>query len=53
MACWMRGTHQRVPRCHGLERCRDKGFGGTNRWLGVIADNPVNIARVLEKQAAS
>jgi transposase, IS5 family len=34
--------------------CRYKGYVGMNRWvgLGVIADNIVNIARAMEKQAA-
>ena len=54
MAHRMRGTHQVVKRRHGLDRCRYKGSVGMDRWvgLGVIADNVVNISRVMEKQAA-
>jgi len=42
-----------VKRRHGLDRCRYKGYIGMNRWvgLGVIADNVVNIGRVMQKQA--
>jgi transposase, IS5 family len=43
-----------VKQRHGLDRCRYKGSVGMDRWvgLGVIADNVVNISRVMEKQAA-
>jgi transposase, IS5 family len=42
-----------VKRRHGLDRCRYEGCAGMNRWvgLGVIADNLVNIGRLMEKQA--
>ena len=42
-----------VKRRHGLDRCRYKGAVGMKRWigLGVVADNLINIGRVLEKQA--
>src|SRR6266852_168623 len=38
-----------VKRRHGLNRCRYKGDAGMHRWvgLGVIADNLINIGRVL------
>jgi IS5 family transposase len=54
---WRTGCEGRisvVKRRHGLRRCRYKGFGGMNRWvgLGIIADNLVNIGRAMEKQAA-
>ena len=53
---WRTGCEGRisvVKRRHGLTRCRYKGFIGLNRWvgLGVIADNVVNIGRMMEKQA--
>ncbi len=43
-----------VKRRHGLDRCRYKGFAGMQRWvgLGVIADNIVNIGRMMEKRTA-
>jgi IS5 family transposase len=55
---WRTGSEGRisvVKRRHGLRRCRYKGFAGMNRWvgLGVIADNVVNIGRMMEKQATS
>jgi IS5 family transposase len=54
---WRTGSEGRisvVKRRHGLTRCHYKGFIGMNRWvgLGVIADNVLNIGRVIEKQAA-
>jgi IS5 family transposase len=54
---WRTGCEGRisvVKRRHGLDRCRYKGSVGMDRWvgLGVIADNVVNISRVMEKQAA-
>jgi IS5 family transposase len=40
-----------VKRRHGLNRCRDKGERGMRRWVGfgVIADNLINIGRVLSR----
>jgi len=54
---WRTGCEGRisvVKRRHGLNRCRYKGDAGMKRWvgLGVIADNLVNIGRVMEKQSA-
>jgi IS5 family transposase len=54
---WRTGCEGRisvVKRRHGLDRCRYKGFVGMQRWvgLGVIADNIVNIGRMMEKRAA-
>jgi IS5 family transposase len=54
---WRTGCEGRisvVKRRHGLNRCRYKGDAGMKRWvgLGVIADNLVNIGRVMEKHAA-
>jgi IS5 family transposase len=54
---WRTGCEGRisvVKRRHGLDRCRDKGFVGMERWvgLGVIADNIVNISRAMKKQTA-
>jgi IS5 family transposase len=42
-----------VKRRHGLNRCRYKGDAGMKRWvgLGVIADNLINIGRVLATRA--
>ena len=39
-----------LKRRHGLNRCRYKGTAGMKRWvgLGVIADNLINIAQVLD-----
>jgi len=41
-----------VKRRHGLNRSRHKGETGIKRWvwLGVIADNLVNISRAMTKQ---
>ncbi len=49
---WRTGCEGRisvVKRRHGLNRCRYKGDIGMKRWvgLGVIADNLINIGRVL------
>lgn len=53
---WRTGSEGRisvVKRRHGLDRCRYKGLAGMNRWvgLGVIADNLVNIGRVMETKS--
>ena len=53
---WRTGCEGRISvtkRRHGLNRCRYKGDAGMKRWvgLGVIADNLINISRVLNKQA--
>ncbi len=53
---WRTGCEGRisvVKRRHGLDRCRYKGFVGMQRWvgLGVIADNIVNIGRMMETRA--
>jgi transposase, IS5 family len=52
---WRTGCEGRisvVKRRHGLDRSRYKGDAGMKRWvgLGVIADNLVNISRVIAKQ---
>src|SRR6266446_2804943 len=52
---WRTGCEGRisvVKRRHGLSRSRYKGDAGMKRWvgLGVIADNLVNISRVMAKQ---
>ena len=52
---WRTGSEGRisvVKRRHGLGRSRYKGDAGMQRWvgLGVIADNLVNISRVMAKQ---
>ena len=52
---WRTGCEGRisvVKRRHGLGRSRYKGDAGSKRWagLGVIADNLVNISRVMAKQ---
>ena len=49
---WRTGCEGRisvVKRRHGLNRCRYKGADGMKRWvgLGVVADNLINIGRVL------
>ena len=43
-----------LKRRHGLNRCRYRGDDGMKRWvgLGVIADNLINIGRVLALRAA-
>jgi hypothetical protein len=53
---WRTGCEGRVSvvkRRHGLNRCRYKGHVGMERWvgLGVIADNLINIGRMLEEAA--
>jgi hypothetical protein len=52
---WRTGCEGRisvVKRRHGLGRSRYKGDTGIKRWvgLGVIADNLVNISRVMAKR---
>jgi IS5 family transposase len=54
---WRTGSEGRisvVKRRHGLNRSRYKGDAGMKRWvgLGVIADNLLNISRVMAKQRA-
>lgn len=49
---WRTGSEGRISvlkRRHGLNRSRYKGDDGMNRWvgLGVIADNFINIGRVM------
>jgi transposase, IS5 family len=53
---WRTGCEGRISvikRRHGLNRCRYKGEDGMKRWvgLGIIADNLINIGRVLHKRA--
>ena len=55
---WRTGCEGRisvVKRRHGLNRCRYKGDNGMKRWvgLGVIADNLINIGRVLATRAGT
>jgi IS5 family transposase len=55
---WRTGCEGRisvVKRRHGLYRCRYKGADGMKRWvgLGVIADNLINIGRVLATRAGT
>jgi IS5 family transposase len=54
---WRTGCEGRISvlkRRHGLNRCRYRGDDGMKRWvgLGVIADNLINIGRILVSQAA-
>jgi transposase, IS5 family len=54
---WRTGCEGRISvlkRRHGLNRCRYRGDDGMKRWvgLGVIADNLINIGRILAPQAA-
>jgi len=54
---WRTGCEGRISvlkRRHGLNRCRYRGDDGIKRWvgLGVIADNLINIGRILVCQAA-
>jgi len=54
---WRTGCEGRISvlkRRHGLNRCRYRGDYGMKRWvgLGVIADNLINIGRMLALQAA-
>jgi IS5 family transposase len=53
---WRTGCEGRVSvvkRRHGLNRSRYTGPVGTERWvgLGVIADNLINVGRVMEQVA--
>ena len=53
---WRTGGEGRISvlkRRHGLNRCRYRGQDGTGRWvgLGVIADNLINIGRILAAEA--
>ena len=53
---WRTGCEGRISvakRRHGLNRCRYKGSVGMKRWvgLGVVADNLINIGRVMETQS--
>jgi len=53
---WRTGCEGRisvVKRRHGLNRCRYKGDDGMKRWvgLGVVADNLINMGRVLATRA--
>jgi transposase, IS5 family len=53
---WRTGCEGRISvlkRRHGLSRCRYKGAAGMDRWVGfgVIADNIINIGRVMEQAA--
>src|SRR5580704_7524930 len=55
---WRTGCVGRISvlkRRHGLNRCRYKGRQGMIRWtgLGVIADNLINIGRVIDKRKKS
>ena len=52
---WRTGCEGRISvlkRRHGLTRCHYRGQDGMNRWVGfgVIADNLINIGRVLATQ---
>lgn len=52
---WRTGSEGRISllkRRHGLNRCRYRGDAGMQRWvgLGVIADNLINIGRVLAQR---
>ena len=54
---WRTGCEGRISvlkRRHGLNRCRYRGDDGMKRWvgLGVIADNLINIGRILAQQTA-
>jgi IS5 family transposase len=54
---WRTGCEGRISvlkRRHGLNRCRYRGDDGMKKWvgLGVIADNLINIGRVLALQAS-
>jgi transposase, IS5 family len=53
---WRTGCEGRISvlkRRHGLNRCRDKGDCGMQRWVGfgVIGDNLINIGRALTRQS--
>jgi IS5 family transposase len=54
---WRTGCEGRISvskRRHGLNRCRYRGDDGMKRWvgLGVIADNLLNIGRVIADHSA-
>jgi IS5 family transposase len=54
---WRTGCEGRISvlkRRHGLNRCRYRGDDGMKRWVGlaVIADNLINIGRILARRAA-
>jgi len=54
---WRTGSEGRISvlkRRHGLNRCRYRGDAGMKRWvgLGVIADNLINIGRILAFRSA-
>jgi IS5 family transposase len=54
---WRTGCEGRISvlkRRHGLNRCRYRGDDGMKKWvgLGVIADNLINIGRILALRAA-
>jgi len=54
---WRTGCEGRISilkRRHGLNRCRYPGDDGMKRWvgLGVIADNLINIGKILASRAA-
>jgi IS5 family transposase len=54
---WRTGCEGRISvlkRRHGLDRCRYPGDEGMDRWVGfgVIADNLINMGRVLVAQGA-
>ena len=55
---WRTGCEGRISvlkRRHGLDRCRYRGDDGMARWVGfgVIADNLINMGRVLASQTAN
>ena len=55
---WRTGSEGRISvlkRRHGLDRCRYRGDEGMDRWVGfgVIADNLINMGRVLAVQAVN
>jgi len=55
---WRTGCEGRISvlkRRHGLDRCRYRGDNGMDRWVGfgVIADNLINMGRVLIAQGAN
>ena len=55
---WRTGCEGRISvlkRRHGLDRCRYRGDDGMDRWVGfgVIADNLINMGRVLIAQGAN
>jgi transposase, IS5 family len=55
---WRTGCEGRISvskRRHGLNRCRYRGDDGMERWVGpgVIADNLINLGRVIAAQPAT